>query len=481
MKIHNKLFLVLFGFSLVLVTALVLLIQWSIGKGLVEYVNRKEVEALKPLVTELQEEYKKHGDWSGIQNKNKRFGHLLFLYLQGNDSQFQAAGYEQTRKVRRPQAGLMAPPPERLRRPPLDLNDGYAIFDANNFLVVGHYIDDLDYNKMAITVDQVNIGWLMSPKRKQITDGFELDFIEQQQSYLWLIALITMLLVILITLPLARHLAEPIKKIILGMHKLTQGNYQQHIDIKRKDELGELSRDFNELALTLYENDSARKRWLANISHELRTPVAILRGELEAILDGVRALEKQNIESANDEVKHLQNLIDDLQLLTSADIGGMHYRKQSLDVALWLTSETPKYTSYLAAANIKLEVKKQQGEYFAFVDPTRLCQLFENIMNNCIKYSMASIVRLSWSVIGDESQQYITIIVEDNGVGVAEHHLAQLFESLYRVENSRNRQTGGSGLGLSICSHIVNAHQGSIKAAKSELGGLAVIIKLPLE
>ncbi|WP_409438930.1 ATP-binding protein [Psychromonas sp. GE-S-Ul-11] len=481
MKIHNKLFLVFFGFSLVLVTALVLLIQWSIGKGIVEYVNSKEVESLKPLITELQNEYQKNNNWNGIQGRNRYFGHLLFLYSQGLEPQIQPPLYEPKNNTRLPRADKFVSPSERRRPPPVDLNEGYALFDANDVIIVGHYIEGIDYNRMAIVVDQVNIGWLMIPKRKQLTDGFELDFFEQQQSYLWLIALITMVLVILITQPLARHLAEPIKKIILGMHKLTQGNYQQNIDVKRKDELGELGRDFNELALTLYENESARKRWLANISHELRTPVAILRGELEAILDGVRALEKQNIESANDEVKHLQHLIDDLHLLTSADIGGMHYRKQSLDIGLWLESEVPKYTSYLADANIKLEVDKQSGEYLAFVDTTRLCQLFENIMCNCIKYSMASLVRLSWEVITDEQQKHMRIEVEDNGVGVAEHHLMHLFESLYRVENSRNRQTGGSGLGLSICAHIVSAHQGKIKAAKAKLGGLAVIIELPLE
>jgi len=481
MKIHNKLFLVFFGFSLVLVTALVLLIQWSIGKGIAEYVNSKEIEALKPLAVTLQDEYKRNNSWDGIKGRDRHFGHLLFQHAQDLGPQYQSSEYEQKPSTRPSRIDEFAPPPERKRRRPIDLNEGFAVFDTNNVTIVGHYIEDIDYNKIALVADKANIGWLMVPKHKQIIDGYELDFIEQQQSYLWLIALITMLLVILITLPLARHLAEPIKKIILGMHKLTQGNYQQHIDLKRKDELGELSRDFNELALTLYENESARKRWLANISHELRTPVAILRGELEAILDGVRPLEKENIESANDEVKHLQHLIDDLHRLTSADIGGMHYRKQSLDVGLWLESEVPKYTSYLAAANIQLEVKKQQGEYLAFVDSTRLCQLFENIMCNCIKYSSGDLVRLSWETITKEHQKHMLITVEDNGIGVAEHHLPHLFESLYRVDNSRNRQTGGSGLGLSICSHIVTAHQGDIKAAKSYLGGLAVIIELPLE
>ena len=100
------------------------------------------------------------------------------------------------------------------------------------------------------------IGFVAISKRNELTLGYEVDFIEQQQKYLWLIALIVMLLVALLTLPLARHIVEPIKLITRGMHKLTRGDYQQSIDLKRKDELSELSRDFNELALTLAKNDS---------------------------------------------------------------------------------------------------------------------------------------------------------------------------------------------------------------------------------
>ena len=262
------------------------------------------------------------------------------------------------------------------------------------------------------------------------------------------------------------------------MHKLTQGDYVQQLDLKRKDELGELSRDFNELAITLNENEDARKRWLANISHELRTPVAILRGELEAMLDGVRSLDKSNIDSANDEVKHLQRLIDDLHQLTSADIGGMHYRKKSINFNDWLNSEENKYRSYLANANISFAVEINNTSAFIFADSTRLCQLFENIINNCIKYAGAS--RVNISLARHHNPNVVTIIVEDNGIGVDDVHLAHLFEHLYRVENSRNRKTGGSGLGLSICAHIVAAHQGTIVAEKSHLGGLAIMIKLPL-
>ena len=386
MKIHNKLFFILFSFSLLLVTVLVLLIQWSIGKGMIEYVNSKESEALKPVIVQLQTEYKKNNDWSTMQDRPKKFGDLLFSKLK--DSEFiMTPPLPSPFKSAPPQFNDPKPP---RRNPPADFFNGanepesdfanrrpirprfreqinYVLFDADDNIVVGGQIEDDEYNKAEILIDQVKVGWLAVPKHKKIIDGYELEFIQQQQSYLWIIALVTMFLVALITLFLARHLAEPIKLVMSGMHKLTQGDYNQKIDLQRKDELGELSRDFNELAVTLGENDSARKRWLANISHELRTPIAILRGELEAMLDEVRPLNKENIGSANDEVKHLQHLVNDLQQLTSADVGGMHYRKQVNDLTQWLNKETDKYRSYLAAADVTLIVDIEAPKQIYFL------------------------------------------------------------------------------------------------------------------
>jgi two-component system sensor histidine kinase BaeS len=496
MKIHNKLFLMLFSFSLLLVTALVILMQWSIGRGMIEYVNTKEVEALLPLVPVLQQEYQKNNDWTALQNEHKIFGSLIFKQLENNENSVSvqiennnkpargpsSPNFDQRRPPRPNRQGERPLPPDQgFDSFPPRLQSSYALLDKNEFTVAGHYLKDVSYTKIPIVIENENVGYLVISKNMQIGNGYELDFIQQQQQYLWIIALITMLLVALLTFPLARHLVQPIKLIMNGMHKLTQGQYNQHIEFKRKDEIGDLIRDFNELSITLDKNENARKRWLANISHELRTPVAILRGELEAMIDKVRPLNKQNIESANDEVKHLQYLIDDLHQLTSADIGGMHYRKKNENLPLWLKSEVKKYHSYLSDAGIKLELDISNTPINVFVDTSRLCQLFDNLINNCIKYAQASLVKISLAVDTNMEDKCVIIKVEDNGVGVSEKHLINLFEYLYRVEDSRNRKTGGSGLGLSICAHIVVAHQGKIIAEKSKLGGLAIVINLPYE
>jgi len=471
---------------------------------MVDYVNTKELENLSPVVTQLQNEYENSNNWSGMAGKQSKFIHLITKQLGGD---------ELSERPDRPGRGE---PPHRPRRPPpsdfFDLDfeprgirgDGsppprrggegeeaqvyYVLFDANNEYVVGKHLEKLQYGKVPIIVNNQTVGYFAVSKRNRLTEGYELDYIEKQQEYLWIIALVMMLIVILITLPLARHVVEPIKSIAHGMHQLTQGNYKQSINLRRKDEFGELNRDYNELAITLAENESARKRWLANISHELRTPVAILSLELEAMLDGVRPLTKENIVSASDELKHLAKLIDDLHQLTLADVGGMQYTKQNEDLTLLLTSEKNKYQSYLAGKNIKLALNLITDPIHIYGDKTRLQQLFENIINNSIKYSEANIVKISSRVeeeVNEASNNRIhktvaILTLEDDGVGVEEQHLTQLFEYLYRTDESRNRKTGGAGLGLSICKNIVAAHQGEISASQSSLGGLAITIKLPI-
>lgn len=474
----------LFSFSLLLVTSLVLLIQWSIGRGMIDYVNNKEQQALDPLIVALVSEYKEYDSWHGLADEPRYFGDLIYEKLKGTaflppPPNRGPRGRDRDRPPRPDFSASDRERPEQRRPPRRVTHAGYILLDSNKDIVVGAYVDDVDYNAINIEVDSHRVGWLLIPKRNKVTDGYELDFIQQQQSSLWLIAVLTMLLVTLVSSLLAKHLSEPIKMIKGGMHKLTQGDYKQKIILKRGDELGELSRDFNELAVTLHENENARKRWLANISHELRTPIAILRGELEAVLDGVRPLHQHSIESANDEVKHLQHLIDDLHQLTTADIGGMSYRKHDLNFNQWLESEAKKYQSFVAAAQMTLLVDVSEQPVTIYADATRLCQLFKNLLSNCVKYSEASKIKITSKL--DTKKENLQICVEDDGVGVADEHLTNLFEYLYRVENSRNRKTGGSGLGLSICAHIVSGHQGQIRAENSVLGGLAIVIKLPLK
>jgi two-component system sensor histidine kinase BaeS len=510
--------------------------QWSIDKGMIDYVNQREINELRPFMEQLSKIYQNNNSWDSLRHDDRYFDRMLRETLLDSDFALPRPELRQpprfnenNRLERRPpfnerrgrqeqkegrkknhpqyhshdnsqQDDRRGKPPKRpkgeaehfakskrdivppgsIRPPHKEPAVSYALLDENKNYLVGYFPKERKYSYTPLKLNQQVIGFMAVSKRNRLAQGYEFDFVEQQKNYLWYLSAAVMLLVMMITYPFARHIISPIRAFTKGMHQLTQGQYKTRLEIHRKDEFSQLSRDFNELAKTLMENESARKRWLANISHELRTPVAILKGELEAIIDGVRELSLDHVYSAHQEVTHLQRLISDLHALTSADIGGMSYRKKSIDLVAFLGSEVEKLSSYLSQKGFKLKEVIPNEKAMIFADQTRLCQLLENLMNNCIKYAESgTMVRLSVQI--NQVDKQVKIVVEDDGVGVEDKHLGLLFEHLYRVEDSRNRETGGSGLGLSICSHIVQAHQGEIYADKSPLGGLAIHICLPLQ
>lgn len=483
----------------VLVMSMVAVIQWSLSRGMVEYVNQKELEALKPVKASLIANYQDNNNWLFIKGDVRQFDRLLRQSLAETEFSIphrppklhdrmidRRRSPEFNRRNHRPVSSKSsesenipnARHSKELKAGSRQPRVSYALLNENKQLVVGHFPVHREFSYIPLKSGSDVIGYFAVSKRTRMLQGYELDFVEQQRHYLWYLAAIMLLFIFVVTIPLAKHFIDPIKKLAVGMHALTMGDYSKKLTIERKDEFAQLARDYNELALSLSKSEGARKRWLANTSHELRTPVAVLKGELEAIMDGVRPLAIEQIESAHQEVQHLQHLIEDLHALTSADIGGMKYRKSPLNVTDFINEQAKKLQNYLANANLMLIYQGDDQLCAVYGDETRLSQLFENLANNCIKYGhSANTVKLSWNV--DKNERQIHICLEDNGVGVEEQHLAHLFEHLYRVENSRNKATGGSGLGLAICAHIVTAHEGQIYAKNAELGGLAVHIVLP--
>ena len=243
----------------------------------------------------------------------------------------------------------------------------------------------------------------------------------------------------------------------------------------RDDELGELIRSMNRLAHSLAESSTARERWLADISHELRTPVAVLQGELEALVDGVRAADPARLASLHQEVLHLRRLLDDLHDLAMADAGALRYRFARLDLKALLEDALQAMSGRLADHAHELSLQADAGPMMIEGDATRLRQLIDNLLDNSIKYTDRG-GRIEVSLA--KTAQGLQLTLADSAPGVAGQHHEQLFERLFRVESSRNRELGGAGLGLALCRRIAEAHGGSISATGSALGGLLITVNL---
>ena len=469
LRIQNKLFLTLLATSIIAVAILVMLMQWSVGRGMVDYINQREADKIQPMITDLAMQYGQHDNWQWLQSNPAVLRQIMFENLLVRRHEEHCDHDDDCHDLKRSEL-----PPEIIRPP--NRRPDIAIIDINNHTVVAVRAHAKHRTRIAIDWQGKTVGWVSIPQREKISEGFELLFIQQQRHAFWLMSFVVIMLAGIIGFPLARHFVRPIEQLTEGANQLTQGKYKLQLPVQRNDELGLLARDFNELASTLEHNESSRKRWIADISHELRTPLAILSGEIEAMLDGVRPMSKSGIHSMKEEVDHLSKLVNDLYELTKADIGGLSYRKAEVDLVELVQNKLKAYQPLFSEHKLSVHFGNTTPVVFV-ADSTRINQLLDNLLTNADRYTNEG-GQIHVSIVQDKHT--ITLLVEDSDPGVPDEALAQLFDYLYRTEQSRNRESGGSGLGLAICKRIVEGHGGTMKAEHSALGGVAIYVQFPL-
>lgn len=322
------------------------------------------------------------------------------------------------------------------------------------------------------------IAYIGSYPRTRIYTRINQGFIDRLNGLLWVAGLVALLLTALFAFMVSRLLVQPIQRLSSGTHQLIQGKYGTYITPSSQDELGQLTRDFNELSSQLKAHEESRQQWIMDIAHELRTPLSILRGEIEAIQDGISQADETTIHSLHQEVLHLTRLVEDLYQLSMSDTGALSYQKQALNITELLHECVDNFSSALQQKEIQLlNTDIGQDVFYIHADKQRLQQLFQNIIKNTLRYTDSpGQLHINLS----QQQGWLTISFEDSAPSVPDNALPKLFDRLYRVENSRNRATGGAGIGLSLCANIVKAHHGEIHAEHSKLGGLAIKIKFPL-
>ncbi|MEH6558779.1 MAG: ATP-binding protein [Oceanicoccus sp.] len=471
MRIHKKLLIIIFIYSTLLVGIMLFLMRWSVDQGMVNYVNTKEVEILQPIVTGLSNLYAEQGNWIPLEDNHRRLRTLIELN-RPSDARLPKKLFKASNGRIHPRR---EPPPFFHRLTVLDQQERTIIGALNTAAITA---EKKAFNRIPIEHQNKIVGWLVTAKRKTITDGFELQFLQQQKQTFITISLIVIALAAMIAYPLARHFVRPINRLAAGTQALTRGEYRLDLPVDRADELGQLARDFNDLANTLDNNETSRKRWLADISHELRTPLSILRGELEAIIDGVRSMNEKNVFSLHQEIIQLQLLIEDLYQLSNSEIGGLRYDKTQVDLCSFINTISEQHRHKIETAGLTLELDTPKTPLPIWGDKNRLNQLINNLLDNSQKYTESN-GNITVSTRRDQSTAIITI--SDSSPGVSDNSLPFLFDHLYRVDSSRNRNTGGSGLGLAICRQIVSAHGGTITASHSHLGGLAIEIRFPID
>lgn len=279
-----------------------------------------------------------------------------------------------------------------------------------------------------------------------------------------------------LSLLISAVILRPLRQLYGATSALARRDFTARLPETSRDELGLLAREFNRLAQTLESYESRQKQWLADISHELRTPIAGLRAQIEAIQDGVQQADDQVLAVLAAQVGRLNALVDDLHMLTLGESGALNLQSRPGDVSVLVKTLGELYALRFSEAGFQFELSLPEPGPQVKMDAHYLEQALANLLENCLRYAVKpGPVRLSVN----RRAGYAEITVSDAGPGVPEASLPRLFDRLYRVEMARTRNTGGSGLGLAICRAIVEAHGGRVEATGNAQGGLDMMLLLP--
>lgn len=500
MRLKYQLFLLLLLTGGLLIALMAAIGSWNFNRGFIGYINDIERQQLNPIVDALAAGYALEGSWDWVTDDRREWTALLATHLDlRRPPRPGGLRREGAKRRNEPGANPRPPPPggSDFAPPPrprgsvnaaLTLDPRLLLADADRTVIIGRERGDRQVHWQPVTTENRIVGYLGNRERQTLPGRLDQAFAEKQRRGFLYAALAMVLLSALLAVALAGRLARPLLAVNDAVARIGRGEYAHRVPVARSDEIGDLSRSINTLAVTLEKNLGARRQWLAEISHELRTPVAILQGELEAIQDGVNSLDEVAIDSLHAETLRLARLIDDLHDLTLSDVGALDYRFERLDLGEVVTARIATVRNQSEAAALDIHVspaslpsashqKFEPEPLIVDGDGQRLCQLVDNLLQNSVRYTDADgevCVTLS------RTQDRAVIVWTDSAPGVTDEQLGRLFEPLYRADASRNRGNGGAGLGLAIVLRIIEAHGGTIAASHSPKGGLALRIELPL-
>ena len=497
-----KIFLAFFLLSVISVAAMVFVILHFSRNSFEDYVFQKEMASLAGTSETLAEFYRENSGWErfqqnpGLLHRTLAPGALSDPGREPRDSR--PPGLNPPPRDGQPppdffgRPGEPPPPPPgapplqgvgRDRRPPrpgdpAEMVPRLSLFDRDKNLVAGGRAPISESSLIPIVANGETVGWLGLHRAPRMMHPLDREFMEKQTGVLYLTGLLILLLSAPVAFLLARNLVAPIRQLTAATAALAGRRFETRVRVDTSDELGQLARDFNAMAETLGAYEDRQRQWLADISHELLTPLAVLIGEIEAIQDGVRKPDQKSLDSLRSEAERINRIVADLHLLSLAEAESFPMQKKSARPVLVLVRTLELFSRRLEQAGMKVVAEMAGGEVAEILgDEGRLTQLFSNLLENILRY--ADKPGTVWARAAAAGGR-LTISVEDSGPGVPTNALPRLFDRLYRVDKSRSRATGGSGLGLSICKTIVENHGGRIHATIGHAGGLKIEIDFPL-
>lgn len=431
------------------------------------YVERNLTYRLDRIGAVLVEYYLEEGGWAGVQ--------AVFDSLQ-----LKGPGYVYYGGQGGLRAGRRAMDTEMMRGPDsgdvilLDAND--IVVASSNTELLGKAAPDAAVGQsLHIELNGVAIGKLIVVNLQ--AGVWENEFISSlNRAVLWA-AVFAAIIALILGMLVSRHLTRPLALLTAAAGRLAGRELNYRVPVVTGDEIGELARSFNSMAENLEKNERLRKNMIADAAHELRTPLSILRGNLESLQEGIIKPTPEIVISLHDEVVRISRLVNELQEISLADAGELRLNRRSVSADELVEKATLLFSSEAKQKDVDFRVDVQADIPQIFVDPDRIAQVILNILKNALFYTEPGGTVILSAVVMDES---VVFSIQDTGIGIAPEDLASIFERFYRSEQSRHRAGGGAGLGLAIAKGIVEAHGGKIWAESKVNEGSKFSFSVPV-
>lgn len=303
----------------------------------------------------------------------------------------------------------------------------------------------------------------------------ERTFVESYHQSLWWIGFLFAGVGLVVSYFLSGNITRPLRQLSQAAEKIRQGDLKQEVPVDTQDEVGQLAEVFNQMSAELAANESNRQELLANIAHELKTPLAVLQGHLESMLDGVEEPAPDKLFSMQEEVMRLTRLVGDLRDLSLAQVHRLELHLQPVDLDEKVERAADMLEPLLEEKKLRFVKELAPGLPVRQLDPDRLNQILYNLITNAIRYTHpGALILLKTEPAGDR----VRLTIADEGPGIAPEDLPHVFEQFYRGDKSRNRASGGSGIGLSLAKSFVEAQGGTITARNRNQGGAEFVVEV---
>ncbi len=451
---------------LVTVGTIAVLADLTAGRAFRQYLSYTDIARFESLSYALIEHYQTHGSWEGID-----------------------AILRQVRIVSGPVPGsMMGRRPgtvewgdERFQIILADA-DRRVVYDGPDGSPGRTLTRDEQAAAQEILVEDEVVGLLViaRPVQSAILGPLEQVFVSRLRWLLVVGALLATGLGLMLGLAFSRSLTAPLQRLATAARAVADRDFSRRVQVEGSAELAEVAQAFNEMTATLEQSERQRQNMVADVAHELRTPLSVVQGNLRAILDGVYPLDKAEISRLYDETRLLSRLVDDLRELALADAGQLRLNLQPTEPAQVIQATADNLALAAEAHKAALTVQAPEELPTVRADPDRLAQILRNLLVNALRHTPPG---GSVTVLACVHEDAVEIAVADTGEGIAPEDLPHIFDRFWRADRSRSRDerwAGGSGLGLSVAQSLVEAQGGRIWAESTPGEGSTFRFVLPL-